>query len=190
MGSLIAWRIAQSVSISFSIAKSDYGFELLTDTKIDLQYHIERGLFSVENLKQDIGKSLNATEMARRKFRDIAQISGLIFQGLPGKPKKNRHLQNSTSLIFEVFKKYDPENLLYQQAFEEVFTYQLEEDRIFEVLNNIKNLEIVIKKTPKPTPFAFPILIDRLRETLSTESFEDKVRKLQASFEAEYQNIG
>ncbi len=187
LGSLIAWRIAESVPISFSIAKSDYGFELLTDVELDLDYHIKRGLFSKENLKEHIGMSLNATEMAKRKFRDIAQISGLIYQGMPGKPKKNRHLQSSTGLLFEVFEKYDPSNLLFQQAFDEIYNQQLEKDRIYEVLERIENMNIVIKHTPKPTPFAFPILIDRLRETLSTEKFEDKVRKLQESFEAEFQ---
>ena len=66
-------------------------------------------LFSPENLHEDIQRSVNSAEMAKRKFRDIAVIGGLIFQGYPGEYKKARHLQSSASLLFNVFNEYDTE---------------------------------------------------------------------------------
>jgi len=182
MGALIAQRISKELPISFSIAMNDYGFELLSDQKIDLDYWIKKELFSPENLTRDIQSSINAAELARRKFRDIARISGLIFQGFPGKTKKNRHLQASSSLLFDVFKDYESDNLLYLQTFEEVMTFQLEEARMKEALRRIQAQQFVIQYPNKPTPLAFPIMVDRLREKMTSEKLEDRIAKMTVQF--------
>jgi len=182
MGALIAQRLSRQMPISISIAMNDYGFELLSDKKIDLDKYITKELFSPKGLSTDIQASINAAELARRKFRDIARISGLIFQGFPGKIKKDRHLQASSSLLFEVFKDYEPENLLYLQTFEEVMTFQLEEARIKAALNRIINQRFVIQYPHKPTPLAFPIMVDRLREKMTSEKLEDRIRKMTVAF--------
>lgn len=178
MGALIAQRISKEIPISFSIAMNDYGFELLSDKEIDLDRFLTKDLFDPKGLGTDIQASINATELARRRFRDICRISGLIFQGFPGKAKKNRHLQASSSLLFEVFREYEPDNLLYLQTYEEVMTFQLEEARMRKALLRIQGQKFVIKKPLKPTPFAFPIMVDRLREKMSTEKLEDRIRKM------------
>ncbi len=178
MGSLIAYRIAQLQPISFSIAMNDYGFELLSDIEIPIEKALQEGLFSTKNLSQDIQASINAAEMARRKFRDIASIAGLIFKGFPGKQKKEKHLQSSSQLFFEVFSDYEPDNLLLLQAYEEVMTFQLEEIRLREALNRIKSQEIILSKPAKATPFSFPIMVDRLRERLSSEKLADRIQRM------------
>jgi len=178
MASLFAYRIARIRSASFSIAMNDYGFELLSDEEIPLEEALGNDLFSSENLLEDIQHSLNANEMARRRFRDIAHIAGLVFTGFPGKTMKNRHLQASTSLLFEVFSEYEPDNVLVRQAYNEALQFQLEEFRLREALKRIQDLKIIITKSNKPTPFAFPIMVDRLREKLTTESLEERVAKM------------
>lgn len=178
MGSLLAYRISKLLPISFSIAMNDYGFELLSDTEIPIEEALEKGLFLSENLYKDIQASINETELARRKFRDIASISGLIFKGYPGKQKKDRHVQASSQLFFEVFSDYDPDNLLLQQAHDEVMAFQLEEARLRAAFERIQNQKILLMKASKATPFAFPIMIDRLREKLSSEKLEDRIRKM------------
>ncbi len=181
IAALVAKRIADLYKISFSIAMNDYGFELLTDQPIDLDI-ITKELFSTENLILDIQGSLNSVEMARRRFRDIAKISGLIFQGYPGKAKKNRHLQSSSSLLFDVFKEYEPDNLLYQQTYEEVLTFQLEESRMRRALERIQTQKLVFQQPKGYTPFSFPIIVDRLnRERLSSESMADRVKRMIAA---------
>jgi len=179
MSALIAYRISQMQSISFSIAMNDYGFELLSDQAIDFENIINKQLFSSENLLNDIESSINSAEMARRKFRDIASVSGLIFKGFPGKHKKDRHLQSSSQLFFEVFNQYDKENLLLLQAYDEVLNFQLEEARLRAALQRIQRLTL-LKETPdKATPFSFPIIVDRLqRIKLSSESIEDRIAKM------------
>lgn len=183
MASLLAYRLAKIKSATFSIAMNDYGFELLTDDFIPLKEALEEDLFSQKNLLDDIQQSLNATEMAKRRFRDIAHIAGLVFTGYPGQPVKDRHLQASTSLLFDVFSEYEPDNLLVQQAYNEALAYQLEEFRLRAALQRISTQEIIIKKIKKPTPFAFPILVDRLREKMTMESLEERVAKMTVQYE-------
>ncbi|MEJ6982031.1 ligase-associated DNA damage response DEXH box helicase [Pedobacter sp. P351] len=178
MASLFAYRIARIRNASFSIAMNDYGFELLSDEEIPLEQAIKNDLFTSDNLLEDIQHSLNANEMARRRFRDIAHIAGLVFTGFPGRTMKNRHLQASTSLLFDVFNEYEPDNVLVRQAYNEALQFQLEEFRLREALKRIRNLKVIITECRKPTPFAFPIMVDRLREKLTTESLEERVAKM------------
>ena len=120
--------------------------------------------------------------MARRKFRDIAIISGLVFTGMPGRPIKTKHLQSGSQLIFEVFRDYEPDNLLLQQAYRETFEHQLEEGRLIEALERINEQIIVWKPCQKPTPFSFPIITDRLREKLSSETLSERIKKMTKSY--------
>ncbi|PZW43882.1 ATP-dependent Lhr-like helicase [Mesonia algae] len=178
LGSLLAYRISLLSPISFSIAFNDYGFELLSDQEIDMQQVLDNNLFSADFLMDDLYKSLNATEMARRKFRDIAVIAGLVFTGYPNKLVKSKHLQSSSQLLFDVFRDYEPHNLLFQQAFTETFEHQLEEGRLRLALERINHQNIIWKNCDKPTPFSFPIITDRLREKLSSEKLEDRIQRM------------
>lgn len=183
MAALVAYRIAQLKPITFSIAMNDYGFELLSDQPIAIEEAVETDLLGLNNLSHDIQASINSTEMARRKFRDIAAISGLVFKGYPGKPIKDRHLQSTSQLFFNVFHEYEAHNLLLLQAFEEVMDFQLEEARLRDALERIRHQKIKITYPEKPTPFAFPIMVDRLREKLTTEKIEDRIRKMVVMYE-------
>ena len=185
MAALIAYRISQSTPITFSIAMNDYGFELLSDQEIPIYEAIETNVLGNENLMHDIQASINSTEMARRKFRDIAAISGLIFKGLPGQKIKEKHLQSSSQLFFNVFHEYESQNLLLQQAFEEVMDFQLEEARLRKALDRIAHQKIIITEPEMPTPFAFPIMVDRTREKLTSEKLEDRIKKMRLSFGAD-----
>ena len=88
MAALIAGRLGQEQPLSFSIAMNDYGFELLCPDPLPLDRITDPALYTTDNLREDIRHSLNETELARRRFRDIAGIAGLIFTGYPGRPKK------------------------------------------------------------------------------------------------------
>ncbi len=183
MSALIAYRISQLTPITFSIAMNDYGFELLSDKKIPIKEALEQNLFSDVNLVEDIFSSLNDTELAKRRFRGICHISGLIFKGFPGQQKASRHLQSSSSLFFDVFDQYEPDNLLLQQAYDEVLSYQLDEVRLRKALKRIQSQQITLKTTERFTPLAFPIMVDRLRERLSSENLIDRVQRMQLQLE-------
>ena len=179
MAAILAYRISRIRPITFSFAMNDYGFELLSDQPIPVDDSNVYELFSPDHLFEDIQRSVNSTEMAKRKFRDIAVIGGLIFQGYPGEHKKARHLQASASLLFKVFSEYEKNNLLLRQAYQEVFDQQMEEQRLREMLQRIQEARIVLTFPEKLTPFCFPIKVDSMREDLSSEKLEDRVRKMQ-----------
>jgi ATP-dependent Lhr-like helicase len=168
--------------ISFSIAYNDYGLELLSDQPIQIEDALGNALTDPTDLERDILNGVNATELANRRFRDIAAISGLVFKGFPGEPVKDRHLQSSSQLIFKVFEEYDPHNLLLRQAYDEVITYQLEINRLRLALDRINSQSIRITYPEKPTPFAFPIVVDRLREKMTSESLHDRINKMVVDF--------
>ncbi len=178
LASLLAYRLSKQKPLSISIAMNDYGFELLCDQPIPIEEALEENLLGTGNLYDDILKSINATELAARKFRDIAQIAGLTFSGFPGRMKKTRHLQASGKLIFDVFEEHDPQNLLLRQAYEEALFYGIEEQRLFKYLKSIDYSKLTLTEIEKPTPFCFPIMVDRLRDSLSSESLESRVEKM------------
>jgi ATP-dependent Lhr-like helicase len=184
MAAVLAYRISCITPISFSIAMNDYGFELLSDQPIPIDDSNAYELFSLDNLMEDIQRSVNATEMAKRKFRDIAVIGGLIFQGYPGEHKKTRHLQASAGLLFNVFNEYDPDNVLLRQSFQEVFDQQMEEVRLRDMLQRIQHSKIVITYPQRLTPFCFPIKVDSMRENLTSEKLEDRIKKMQQQLES------
>jgi ATP-dependent Lhr-like helicase len=184
MAALVAYQMARIKPITFSIAMNDYGFELLSDQEIPIEEAIETNVLGTENLMKDIQASINSTEMARRKFRDIAAIAGLVFKGYPGKPVKDRHLQSSSQLFFEVFHEYEAHNLLFRQSYEEVMDFQLEEVRLRQALDRINQQKIIITHPDKPTPFAFPIIVDRLsRDKLTSEQLKDRIQKMVVRYE-------
>ncbi|MGN6619203.1 MAG: ligase-associated DNA damage response DEXH box helicase [Ilyomonas sp.] len=184
MAALLAYRISKITPITFSMAMNDYGFELLSDQPIPVDDLNAKELFTTDDLLNDIQRSVNAIEMAKRKFRDIAVIGGLIFQGYPGEHKKARHLQSSASLLFKVFAEYDPDNILIQQAYREVFAQQMEEVRLRNALQRIQDGRIIVLFPERLTPFCFPIKVDSLsRENLTSEKLEDRVKRMQRQLE-------
>jgi ATP-dependent Lhr-like helicase len=179
MAAILAYRISRITPITFSIAMNDYSFELLSDQPIPVDDTNVYELFSPANLFEDIQRSVNSTEMAKRKFRDVAVIGGLIFQGMPGEQKKARHLQASASLLFKVFAEFEPDNLLLRQSYQEVFDQQMEEVRLRSMLERIQQSRIIIMFLDQLTPFSVPVKVDSLnRENLSSEKLEDRIRKM------------
>lgn len=178
LASLLAWRIGKHQPNTFSIAVNDYGFELLSATETNWQHSLGPDIFSTDNLLADVLGSLNAGELAQRRFREIARIAGLVFAGYPGAPKSARQLQASSSLFFDVFRKYDPNNLLLTQAQEEVLRQELDIDRLEHTLRRLQTRQLQIQQIRRPTPFAFPLLVERFRENLSSEKLADRIARM------------
>jgi ATP-dependent helicase Lhr and Lhr-like helicase len=183
LASLLAWRIGKHQPNTFSIAVNDYGLELLSATGIDWEYGFASDIFSTENLLEDVIGSLNAGELAQRRFREIARISGLVFAGFPGAPKSAKQLQASSSLFYDVFRKYDPGNLLLTQAQQEVLRQELEIERLSETLVKLQGKKLQLMQVKRPTPLAFPLLVERFRESSSSEKLSDRISRMVADLE-------
>ncbi len=183
LAALFAYRIAQLAPITFTFACNDYGFELMSPEVAPLEEAIDSGLLAPAHLLHDITQSLNAAELARRQFREIARVAGLIFGGYPGQQKSMKQVQASSGLLFDVFTRFDPHNLLLHQAQREVLERQLEASRIGRVLTRLSAAAVRVIDVERPTPLAFPLLVDRTREKLSTEKLADRVRRMTTHME-------
>ncbi|MGJ1432422.1 ligase-associated DNA damage response DEXH box helicase [Sphingobacterium spiritivorum] len=178
MSQVIAYRLGKIQPATFSIATNEYGFELVSETKFDITLPLLQKVFSPEHLHSDLSSGINVQEMARRRFRDIAGIAGLVFQGFPGKNVKTKHLQANSGLFFSVFQDYDPHNLLLREAYDEVFDFQLEEGRMQTAFNRISGHRIILTHPEKLTPFAFPVFSESFRERYSNEDWQSRLEKL------------
>lgn len=179
LANLIAWRVSRVQPLSVSIAVNDYGFELLSPGNVDWATHLPQAL-GTEYLLEDVLASLNAGEMALRRFREIAQIAGLVFGGYPAAQKSLRQIQASSGLFYEVFRKHDAGNLLLAQARDEVLNEELEIERLHRQLLKMGQLRLELRQLERPGPLAFALLVEGMRETLSTEKLADRIARMVA----------
>ncbi|HKS14429.1 MAG TPA: ligase-associated DNA damage response DEXH box helicase [Pseudomonas sp.] len=182
LANLIAWRVSRHQPLSVSIAVNDYGFELLSPSEVDWANHLPAAL-APDNLLEDVLASLNAGEMALRRFREIAQISGLVFGGYPAAQKSMRQIQASSGLFYEVFRKHDAGNLLLGQARDEVLREELEIERLQAQLIKLGELRLDLRALRRPGPLAFALLVEGMRETLTTEKLADRIARMVADLE-------
>jgi ATP-dependent Lhr-like helicase len=183
LAALFAYRISRLGPISFSLAANDHGLELLSSGRAPLDEALAAGLFRRDGLFDDLHAALNATEMARRQFREIARVSGLVFPGMPRSGKTARQLQASSGLFFDVFQRHDPKNLLIAQAHREVLERQLESSRLGRTLERLSTARVVVTEPRRTPPLAFPLLVDRARDRVSSESLGDRIRRMQLALE-------
>ncbi|MEO5695399.1 MAG: ligase-associated DNA damage response DEXH box helicase [Usitatibacter sp.] len=183
LSALLSYRIARTRAATFSLSFTDYGFELVSRERFELLPLLKAGILSTDNLLEDMLASLNAAELSKRQFREIARVAGLVFQGYPGQPKTNRQVQATSGLIWEVFARWDPTNPLLGQAEREVLERQLEFSRLTEGLRRMAATPVLLRQTHQPSPFAFPIMVGRLREKLTSEKLADRVKRMQLEFD-------
>jgi len=183
LATLFSYRLSRITPRSFSIMINDYGFGLLSPSPVDLGLHEIGQLLAAPGVEEDILAGLNAAELGRRQFREIARVAGLVFQGYPGQPQSNRQLQASSGLLWDVFNEYDPGNLLLCQATEEVLERQLEASRLTRALARMRGARAIVTNPSRPTPFSFPLMVEAFREKLTTEALETRVARMVADLE-------
>ena len=183
LGFLFATRLTRLQRGTVTVSVNDYGFELLAPRQYPfanlIEDHIE-DLLSCDALEEDLEQALNLSELCKRRFRSIAQVAGLLVQGFPGQSKSTGQLQISGSLLFDVFNRHEPNNLLLQQARDEVLNDQLELPRLKAALERMARGEVIHCPTPRPGPMAFPLLVERLNNRMSNESVLERIQRMQA----------
>jgi ATP-dependent Lhr-like helicase len=185
LASLLAWRLARAQANTFSLSINDYGFELVSAAPFDVEPVTGGAVFSGTDLLHDVLASLNSTELAQRRFREIARVAGLISTGYPGQPKSTRQLQASSALFFEVFRKYDAANLLLSQAEREVLSQELEISRLAQTLARMRARRVDFAELRHPSPMSLPLMVERFREKLTTESLAARLERILRDMEAD-----
>ena len=185
LAQLFAWRLGRAQPNTFSLSVNDYGFEILSASEVLLQPFESGGLFSADELMADVLASLNSGELAQRRFREIARVAGLVFGGYPGAPKSAKQLQASSSLFYEVFRKYDSGNRLLAQAEAEVLAQELDLQRLTAALNRLRERRKVCVDLNVPSPFALALMVERFREAMTTEKLNDRLARILAAADEE-----
>jgi ATP-dependent Lhr-like helicase len=183
LAQLLAWRLAKEAPNTFSLSVNDYGLEILAAREIDAAALDPARLFTADGLLADVLASLNSGQLAQRRFREIARIAGLVSGGYPGAPKSLRQLQASSSLFYEVFRKYDAGNRLLAQAEAEVLAQELDAARLAATLARLAAQPMELVALQAPSPFALALMVERLREQLTTEKLKDRLERLLAQAE-------
>lgn len=178
LASIISVRMSAETKVTFTFAVSEYGLEILAPEDYHFKVEDLKRYLSVENLAVDIQKSLNMTQLAKKQFRDIAQISGLIQKNSAGQKRTQKNLQMSSSLLFDVFSAYEPEQPLFNQSFEEVRFFQFQEDRLMKVLNKLSEIPFEIYKTSRPSPLAFPLVAERIGSRVTSETLQERLQRM------------
>jgi ATP-dependent Lhr-like helicase len=180
LAQLLAWRLAREQPNTFSLSVNDYGLEILAAHAPPLQGFEDGSIFSAEHLMPDVLASLNSGELAQRRFREIARVAGLVFSGYPGAPKSMKQLQASSSLFYQVFRTYDAGNRLLLQAEAEVLAQELDVRHLAATLARLQDLTLDWSELKAPSPFALALMVERLREQLTTEKLKDRLDRILA----------
>jgi len=184
LGALMAHRLADRTRVTLSITVNDYGIELLSTEAIELDESAWRDLLNADRLADDLLRCLDSDQLARRRFRDIARIAGLIHPGFPGTGKPMRQLQASSELFFDVFRDFDPDNLLLDQARREVLERQLELVRLRTALGRMTSMSMIRTSPERLSPLAFPLFAERLRtQHVTSERWSDRIRTMVVQLE-------
>lgn len=183
LATLLAWRITRLRPQTITTTCNDYGIQLLSRKAFDISEESWREILSPDNLLEDLLACVNGVELARRRFRDIARVAGLVFQGYPGQQKSMRHVQASSGLLYDVFARFDPENPLLDQARREVLEEQLEYQRLHDLVSGISQGDITLISPERLTPLAFPLWVEQIRSHVSSEKWEERVKAMLAQLE-------
>ncbi|MBC7419186.1 MAG: ligase-associated DNA damage response DEXH box helicase [Bdellovibrio sp.] len=179
LSQLWAYRFAQRKPATFSFSISEYGFEMMGPVGYEYESLFDDDFFSEENIEAEINASVQISSLTQRQFREIASIAGLVFTGYPGSRKTGKQMQISSSLLYDVFSKYEPNNLLIKQSYDEVLTGALESERLKKTLRRLSKMKTVWKELLYPSPLSFPLFFSMSNGNhLSNETLEMKVARL------------
>jgi ATP-dependent Lhr-like helicase len=183
LAALVAWRLAREAPLSFSMGFNDYGFELLSPVAFEMDAAKLSAALDPAHAAEDIVASVNAAELARRHFREIARVAGLVFQGYPGEPRSAKQLQATSGLLYDVYLRHDPDNPLLAQARREVLERELDLQRLQSTLAQLTGRRIVFERPARVTPLALPLIADQMRNALSTEKLADRIARMQLAMQ-------
>jgi len=184
LGAVIGHRIKKMFDTPVTASYTDYALEMLCPGDLTLTENDWRTLLSPTGVVDDLLECLNAGELTRRQFRDIARVAGLVLATSPGAPKTVRQLQASSELFFDVFTEFDPENLLLKQARREVLERQLEVTRLTDSLERTQRSQLVLRSPGRLTPMAFPVWAQRISsQTLRVEDASSRIERMILSLE-------
>jgi ATP-dependent Lhr-like helicase len=182
LAALLAWRLAQREKATFSYSINDYGFELLSTSPFDYAGWLTASLFDPADWEEQAQHTVNVAELAKMRFREIARVSMLTPQSTPAARKAAKHMHANAGMLFDIFHQFDPENLLLKQSFQEVMDRNFERKRLVATMQRLAASQLILHHTARPTPLAFPLIVERMGARLSTESLMDRIERMKVDY--------
>lgn len=184
IAAILALRLSRLHPGTYAFAANDYGCELLLGHDFPDIALAWSKLLDPEAIDDDIEEALHLGELAKRQFRSIARVAGLVLQNIPGSSKATRQLQISSGILYDVFAQFDPANKLLQQAKSEALAALMEGGKLAELCRELQARHIRVVKTQLFTPFAFPLYLERVSARVSNEDMGKRIAKMQAQWQA------
>lgn len=178
LAALLVYRMSKTLAASFAIASSDYGFEIMCSHDLSAHAEILAQLLNEQGWEEDLQAALNQTELARRCFRGIARVSGLVLQNIPGQKRSARNIQSSSGLLYDVFRRFEPDHLLLKQADHEVLEQQFDRASLEVFLRSLPQRKICLVSIETFTPLSFPLYLERTAARLSTEDLSLRMERM------------
>lgn len=179
LGMLLTRRLQRADLHPLGFVANDYALSIWCAR--DIGYILETGassiaqLFDEDMLGDDLEAWLAESGLMKRTFRMCAVIAGLIERHHPGKTKTGRQMTASSDLMFDMLRKYDPNHVLLEAAWNDAATGLLDIARLGQFLNRIKG-QIRHINLNKVSPLSVPILLEIGREWVQLDESDDLLR--------------
>jgi ATP-dependent Lhr-like helicase len=183
LAAVLGYRLSQLARADYGYAINDYGLAITARKLPPLDAEAMRQLLHPWQLRRDIRAAVNLTELARRQFREVARVAGLVFNGYPGSGKTLRQLQVSSGLLFDVLRQHDPRHPLLWQAEREVLEQQLDYARLRDCLIRCAHNRLLWVEPRRLSPLAFPLWVERLRGGVHADDWKSRVERMLATLE-------
>lgn len=162
LGFLVLRRLARMGAKPLGFVATDYAIAFWTLKPVK-DYNT---LFAADMLGDDLEEWLRDTPLLKRMFRDVAVITGLSERSHPGHRKTGRQMTFSTDLIYDVLRKYEPDHILLQAAYQDAAGGLIDLARLSALLARITD-KIVVQKLETVSPLAVPLILEISRESVS-----------------------
>lgn len=131
-------------------------------------------ILSPDILAHEFTDWVTNSHLLRRAFREVAVIGGLVERQQPGKRKTGKQVTFSTDLIYDVLRKYEPDHVLIEAAWQDARTRMTDVGRLANVLERAER-ETVHVRLDRVSPLAVPVLVTIGRERMPAGSADDEM---------------
>ena len=175
---VFGYRVGLLKDCNVQMALNDNGFALILPRSKTLRDSEIIRLFNPENFERDLKRSLEKTEMLRRRFRHVAVRSMMILRNYLGREKSVWRQQFNADSLLRLLKKYYPDFVVLRETYREIMEDSMDLGNALDFLNRVKEMEIKIVRVPYPSPFALNIYVLGEEDVVLMEDKKKIIRQL------------
>ncbi len=153
---VFAYRVGLMKDCNVQMAVNDNGFALILPSYKRLSDAEIEALFMLPEFEEHLKRSLDRTEMLRRRFRHVAVRSFMVLKNYLGREKSVWRQQLSADSILSFLRRYYPDFPVLKETYREIMEDAMDIASALDYLKKVGNeIELRIVRTPYPSPFAF-----------------------------------